>query len=71
MHKFFETLMKIIFLLLGTHGQRFASVTLLANVYLLFIQCMGILYHYFNKLKTKVYLFTGKMILKLQKRKVI
>ena len=50
MHKLFETLMfcfdiifsqmqikmKITFLLLGTHDQRFASVTLFAEVYLLF-----------------------------------
>ena len=55
MYKFSETLMfcfdvmfsfmpmKMTFLLLGTHDQRFASVTLFADVYLLFIQCMGIL----------------------------
>ena len=55
MYKFFEALMfcfdamfslmpmKITFLLLGTHDQRFASMALLDNVYLLFIQCMGIL----------------------------
>ena len=57
MNQFFETLMfcfdvmfsqmpinmKITFLLLGTHGQRFASVTLFADVYLLLTQCIGIL----------------------------
>ena len=55
MYKFFETLiscfdamfslmpMKMTFLLLGTHDQKFASVTLFADVYLLFIQCIGIL----------------------------
>ena len=55
MHKFFETLMfyfdimfsqmtinmKITFLLLGTHDQRFASVTLFAKVYLLFCTMYG------------------------------
>ena len=53
MYKFFEILifgfdamfslmlMKITFLLLGTHDQRFASVTLFAYVYLLLVQCMG------------------------------
>ena len=57
MHKFFETLMfyfdimfsqmpinmKITFLLLGTHDQRFASVTLLLRFICCFVQCMGIL----------------------------
>ena len=55
MHKFFETMMycfdimfsqmpinmKITLLLLGTHDQRFASVTLLAEVYLLFCTMYG------------------------------
>ena len=55
MHKFFETLMfyfdimfsqmpinmKITFLLLGIHDQRFASVTLFAEVYLLFCTMYG------------------------------
>ena len=61
--------MKITFLLHGTHDQRFASVTLFAEVYLLFCTMYG--NHYFNKLKTKAHLFIDKMILKLQKRKVI
>ena len=33
--------MKITFLLLGTHDQRFASVTLFAKVYLLFCTMYG------------------------------
>ena len=55
MHKFFETSMfcfdimfskmpinmKITFLLLGTHDQRFASVTMFAKVYLLFCRMYG------------------------------
>ena len=55
MRKFFETLMfcfdimfsqmpinmKITFLLLGTHDQRFVSVTLFAEVYLLFCTMYG------------------------------
>ena len=55
MHKFFEKLMfcfdimfsqmlinmKITFLLLGTHDQRVASVTLFAEVYLLFCTMYG------------------------------
>ena len=55
MHKFFETLMfcfdmmfsqmpvnmKITFLLLGAHDQRFALVTLFAEVYLLFCTMYG------------------------------
>ena len=54
MYEFFEKMMfcfdamfslmpmKIICLLLGTPDQWFASATLVAIVYLLFIQCMGI-----------------------------
>ena len=54
MYEFFETLMfrfdamlslmpmEIIFLLIGTHDQWFASATLVAVVYFLFIQWMGI-----------------------------
>ena len=45
--------MKITFLLLGTYGQRFASVTLFANVYLLFYNVWEYCNHYFNKLKNQ------------------